>query len=66
MLQDSVVEVLQEVTDWGDSPVTNGEYHLNAAGQLVGYRPNTDSPVKFFSKPMKLFSKTRRKFKKIS
>jgi predicted nucleic acid-binding Zn finger protein len=55
-----MIEVLQEVTDWGDAQIANGVYHVNSAGHLVQYND------KVFKAPMKQFSKSRRKFVKIS
>lgn len=54
-----MIEILQEVTDWGDQQINNGIYHVNGAGQLVQYND------KVFKTPMKQFSKSRRKFTKI-
>ena len=54
-----MIEILQEVTDWGDKKISNGIYHVNGAGQLVQYND------KVFKTPMKQFSKSRRKFTKI-
>jgi len=54
-----MIEILQEVTDWGKYPVANGVYHVNSAGQLVQHND------KVFKNPIKQFSKSRRKFKKI-
>jgi hypothetical protein len=54
-----MIEILQEVTDWGDKKISNGIYHVNGAGQLVQYND------KVFKNPMKQFSKSRRKFTKI-
>ena len=54
-----MIEILQEITDWGKYNVTNGVYHVNSAGQLVQH---TD---KVFKNPIKQFSKARRKFTKI-
>ena len=61
-----MIEVLREVTDWGDQSINNGIYHINGKGQLVGYQPNESAPYKEFGTPMKLFSKSRRKFEKIA
>ena len=30
-----MIEILQEVTDWGKYKIANGVYHVNSAGQLV-------------------------------
>lgn len=54
-----MIEILQEVTDWGKYNVTNGVYHVNSAGQLVQHND------KVFKNPIKQFSKARRKFTKI-
>ena len=54
-----MIEILQEVTDWGKYPVVNGIYHVNSAGQLVQHND------KVFKNPIKQFSKSRRKFTKI-
>jgi|TARA_R110000851_G_scaffold42194_4_gene105111 hypothetical protein len=54
-----MIEILQEVTDWGDIKVTNGIYHIDGAGHLVQHND------KVFKTPIKGFSKARRKFEKI-
>jgi|TARA_B110000444_G_scaffold255169_1_gene288992 hypothetical protein len=54
-----MIEILQEVTDWGKYTVANGVYHINSAGQLVQHND------KVFKNPIKQFSKARRKFTKI-
>lgn len=54
-----MIEILQEVTDWGKYTVANGIYHINSAGQLVQHND------KVFKNPIKQFSKARRKFTKI-
>lgn len=54
-----MIEILQEVTDWGKYKIANGVYHVNSAGQLVQHNDTV------FKTPIKQFSKTRRKFKKI-
>lgn len=54
-----MIEILQEVTDWGDLKISNGVYHVNSEGQLVQYND------KVFKNPIKQFSKSRRKFEKI-
>jgi len=54
-----VIEILQEVTDWGDYSVANGIYHVNSAGQLVQHNDTV------FKNPIKQFSKARRQFVKI-
>jgi hypothetical protein len=54
-----MIDILQEVTDWGEHSVKNGIYHVNGAGQLVQHNDVV------FKNPLKGFSKARRKFKKI-
>jgi len=54
-----MIEILQEITDWGKYPVANGIYHVNSAGQLVQHNDTV------FKNPIKQFSKARRKFVKI-
>ena len=54
-----MIDILQEITDWGKYPVANGVYHVNSAGQLVQHND------KVFKNPSKQFSKSRRKFTKI-
>lgn len=54
-----MIEILQEVTDWGEYKVQNGIYHVNSMGQLVQHNDTV------FKNPLKGFSKARRKFKKI-
>ena len=53
------IKMMQEVTDWGDEAVSNGVYHINEKGELVGYNE------KIFKNPLKQFSKSRRKFKMV-
>ena len=60
-----MIEILQEVTDWGKYKVNNGVYHVNSAGKLVAYQPDIDAPVQTLNVPSTQFSKSRRKFKKI-
>ena len=60
-----MIDILQEVTDWGKYKVNNGVYHVNSAGKLVAYQPNIDAPVQTLNVPSTQFSKSRRKFKKI-
>ena len=60
-----MIEILQEVTDWGKYKVNNGIYHINSAGSLVAYQVNSDSELQVLKSPSKQFSKSRRKFTKI-
>ena len=59
-----MIEILKEVTDWGDHVISNGYYHVNRQTQLVAYQAE-GGELKIFNKPMKHFSKSRRKFVKI-
>ena len=60
-----MIDILQEVTDWGKYPINNGIYHVNGAGELVAYKPSDDAELKTFKNPLKQFSKSRRKFVKL-
>jgi hypothetical protein len=60
-----MIEILQEVTDWGKYKVNNGIYHINSAGKLVAYQPNIDAEIQELKTPSTQFSKSRRKFVKI-
>ena len=60
-----MIEILQEVTDWGKYKVNNGIYHVNGSGQLVAYQKNKKSVVQVLNVPSANFSKSRRKFVKI-
>lgn len=59
-----MIEILKEITDWGDQNIHNGYYHVNSQTQLVAYQP-VGGYLKVFKTPMKHFSKSRRKFVKI-
>ena len=60
-----MIEILQEVTDWGKYKVNNGVYHVNSSGNLVAQQVNQDAKVQVLKVPSTQFSKARRKFKKI-
>ena len=60
-----MIDILQEVTDWGKYKVNNGVYHVNSAGKLVAYQVNEDAEVQVLKTPSNQFSKARRKFVKI-
>lgn len=60
-----MIQILQEVTDWGKYKVNNGVYHINGAGKLIAYQRNKDSEVQVLNVPSNQFSKSRRKFVKI-
>ncbi len=54
-----MIKVYQETTDWGDTKVANGIYHIDGNGHLVQHND------KKFKTPIKGFSKARRTFKKL-
>jgi len=58
------MEVLQEVTDWGDEKISNGIYWVENGTNLVAYQP-LGGEKKVFNRPLRNFSKSRRKFIKI-
>lgn len=60
-----MIQILQEVTDWGKFKVNNGIYHINGAGSLVAYQVNVDAELQVLKSPSKQFSKSRRKFVKL-
>lgn len=60
-----MIQILQEVTDWGKYKVNNGVYHINSSGDLVAYQVNQDAKLQVLKTPSKQFSKSRRKFVKI-
>ena len=65
----TMIEVLQEVTDWGPGQenltAKNGIYWVQKkSGWLVAHQA-TGGEKRTFKQPMKKFSKSRRKFKKI-
>jgi len=56
------MEILQEITDWGEGRIPNHIYHVTDNGKLVAYQiSGTDKLIKF-NHPMP-FDKRRRKFK---
>ena len=57
-----MIEILQEVTDWGKYKVNNGIYHVNSAGKLVAYQPNKKSEVDVVFVPRTEFSTSSRMF----
>ena len=59
------MEVLQEITDWGEDKVSNNTYFVKNNIKLHAYiKEGTDKIIKF-AKPIS-FSKSRRKFKKLN
>ena len=59
-----MIQILREITDWGDQQISNGDYYVNSSGYLIGYMPQGKA-YKEFKTPIKQFSKSRRKFKLI-
>ena len=58
------MEVLQEITDWGEDKVSNNTYFVKNNIKLHAYiKEGTDKIIKF-AKPIS-FSKSRRKFKEL-
>ena len=58
------IEILQEITDWGEDKVSNHIYYVRNKTSLIAYiKENTKKKITF-TKPLS-FSKSRRKFKKL-
>ena len=34
-----MIQILREITDWGDQQISNGDYYVNSHGYLIGYMP---------------------------
>ena len=47
-----MIQILREITDWGDQKISNGDYYVNSSGYLIGYMPAGGS-YKEFKTPMK-------------
>ena len=58
-----MIEILQEVTDWGSASVFNGIYHVDDTGRLVAYQ--SEHELKTFKNPLKGFDKRGRKLEKV-
>ena len=59
-----MIEILQEITDWGENRISNNIYYVKDKVRLVAYIPEgTEKKIKF-TKPLP-FSKSRRRFKKL-
>ena len=59
-----MIEILQEITDWGEDKVSNHTYYVRNKTSLVAYiREGWKKKIEF-TKPLS-FSKSRRKFKKL-
>ena len=59
-----MIEILQEITDWGEDKVSNNIYYVRNKTSLVAYIPEGSEKKIEFTKPLS-FSKSRRKFKKL-
>ena len=59
-----MIQILREITNWGDQKIANGDYYVNSHGYLVRYMP-PGKACKMFKTPIKNFSKSRRQFKLI-
>ena len=58
------MQVLQEITDWGEDKVSNNIYFVKNKSKLHAYiKEGTDKIIKF-SRPLS-FNKSRRKFKEL-
>ena len=57
-----MIEILQEITDWGEDKVSNHIYYVRNKTSLIAYIKEGTKKKITFPKPL-LFSKSRRKFK---
>ena len=57
-----MIEILQEITDWGEDKVSNNTYIVENKNKLLAYIPQGSKNKITFTKPLS-FSKSRRKFK---
>ena len=55
------LEILKEVTDWGEENIPNSTYYVDASGSLVAHE-TASGKFKVLNKPIRSFSKSRRKF----
>ena len=53
-----MIQILREITDWGDQQISNGDYYVNSHGYLIGYMPQGKA-YKEFKKPISVY---KRKF----
>ena len=60
-----MIEILQEITDWGEDKVSNNTYYVRNKSKLMAYIPQGSDKKIEFTKPLS-FSKSRRKFKKLN
>ena len=59
-----MIEILQEITDWGEDKVSNHIYYVKDKTSLIAYIPQGSKNKITFTKPLS-FSKSRRRFKKL-
>ena len=59
-----MIEILQEITDWGEDKVSNHIYYVKDKTKLVAYIPQGTTKKIELTKPL-MFSKSRRKFKRL-
>ena len=59
-----MIEILQEITDWGEDKVSNHIYYVENKTSLIAYIKKGTKKKITFPKPLS-FSKSRRKFKVI-
>ena len=59
-----MIEILQEITDWGEDKVSNNTYIVENKNKLLAYIPQGSKKKITFDKPLS-FSRSRRKFKKL-
>ena len=58
----TMIEILQEITDWGEDKVSNHIYYVRNKTSLIAYIKKGSKKKITFPKPLS-FSKSRRKFK---
>tara|TARA_B100000214_G_scaffold48992_1_gene30659 strand:+ start:462 stop:788 length:327 start_codon:yes stop_codon:yes gene_type:complete len=58
----TMIEILQEITDWGEDKVSNHIYYVRNKTSLIAYIPEGSKKKIEFTKPLS-FSKSRRRFK---
>ena len=59
-----MIEILQEITDWGEDKVSNHIYYVKDKTSLIAYIQEGTKKKITFPKPLS-FSKSRRKFKRL-
>ena len=61
-IHNTMIEILQEITDWGEDKVSNHIYYVRNKTSLIAYIKKGTKKKITFPKPLS-FSKSRRKFK---